>query len=89
MKSIAITKSVGAFKAKTHLSDLLKQAGQGECIEITNRGVPVAVLVSPDRLQGTPPLDVNALSARAKSRRNRLNLTVEEAQEWRKVGQKS
>ena len=37
--------SVGAFEAKTHLSDLLDRVSQGERITITRHGVPAAVLV--------------------------------------------
>ena len=37
-------KSVGLFAAKTHLSALLDQVEQGETIEITRRGRPVALL---------------------------------------------
>jgi prevent-host-death family protein len=37
--------SVGAFEAKTHLSDLLDRVRQGEKITITRHGVPAAVLV--------------------------------------------
>jgi prevent-host-death family protein len=40
-------KTVGAFDAKTHLSELLERVRQGERITITRRGVPVAVLVPP------------------------------------------
>jgi hypothetical protein len=35
-------KSIGAFEAKTHLSDLLHQVARGEKITITRRGVPAA-----------------------------------------------
>ncbi len=38
-------KTVGAFEAKTHLNQLLKQVSKGETIRITLRGVPVAKLV--------------------------------------------
>ncbi len=38
-------KTVGAFEAKTHLNQLLKQVSKGETIRITLRGVPVAELV--------------------------------------------
>jgi prevent-host-death family protein len=41
-------RSVGAFEAKTHLSQLLDEVEKGETITITRRGVPVAVLVPPD-----------------------------------------
>ncbi len=35
---------VGAYEAKTHLSELLERVAQGERITITKHGVPVAVL---------------------------------------------
>jgi prevent-host-death family protein len=37
--------SVGAFEAKTHLSELLDRVRQGEKITITRHGVPAAMLV--------------------------------------------
>ena len=40
--------SVGAFDAKTHLNELLERVSQGETIQITRRGVPVAKLVPPE-----------------------------------------
>lgn len=39
--------TVGAFDAKTHLNELLRRASQGETIQITRRGVPMARLVPP------------------------------------------
>ncbi len=39
--------TVGAFEAKTHLSQLLDQVAQGEEITITRHGEPVAKLVAP------------------------------------------
>lgn len=39
--------SIGAFEAKTHLSDLLRRVSEGETIEITKRGIPIAVLTPP------------------------------------------
>lgn len=38
-------KTVGAFDAKTHLNALLKRVSQGETIQITLRGVPIARLI--------------------------------------------
>lgn len=38
-------KSVGAFEAKTRLSELLERASRGETIVITRHGHPVARLV--------------------------------------------
>jgi len=43
-------KEVGAFEAKTHLSELLEQVSQGEEILITRRGKPVARLVPANHL---------------------------------------
>jgi len=37
--------SVGAFEAKTHLSELLERVRRGEKITITRHGVPAAMLV--------------------------------------------
>ncbi|MDX1718289.1 MAG: type II toxin-antitoxin system prevent-host-death family antitoxin [Anderseniella sp.] len=42
-------KEVGAFEAKTHLSELLELASRGEEILITRRGKPVARLVPASR----------------------------------------
>jgi prevent-host-death family protein len=39
---------VGAFDAKTHLSDLLDRVARGERITITRHGVPAAMLVPVD-----------------------------------------
>ena len=41
-------RQVGAFQAKTHLSELLDAVSRGETISITRRGRPVARLVPPD-----------------------------------------
>lgn len=44
--------TVGAFEAKTHLSELIERAAKGEEIVITRHGTPVAKLVpiaGPDR----------------------------------------
>jgi prevent-host-death family protein len=43
MKSMPIT--VGAFEAKTHLAELLRQVSAGQVIRITQRGKPVADLM--------------------------------------------
>jgi len=40
--------TVGAYKAKTHLAELLERVRRGERITITKHGVPVAVLQPPD-----------------------------------------
>jgi prevent-host-death family protein len=48
--------AVGAFDAKTHLSDLLDRVEAGEEIVITRRGKPVARLV-PVIVEATPGFD--------------------------------
>ena len=40
--------TVGIFEAKTHLTRLIRRLANGERIVITNRGKPVAMLVSPE-----------------------------------------
>lgn len=76
-------REVGAFEAKTHLSELLAAVAAGETITITRRGRPVARLVpvAPDRgealarlraLRDRIPAPVGAadiLSARDEGRR--------------------
>ena len=44
-------KSVGAYEAKTHLSELLDEASRGARISITRKGVPVAMIVPPSSLR--------------------------------------
>ena len=47
--------SIGLFEAKTHFSALLERVAQGETIEITRRGRPVAML-SPVPRESKPDL---------------------------------
>ena len=42
-------KTVGAYEAKTHLSELLDEVAHGATITITKHGVPVAVLAPATR----------------------------------------
>jgi prevent-host-death family protein len=48
--------TVGAFEAKTRLSELLDRVAHGETIQITKRGRPVALLTPPASAQ-TPDLE--------------------------------
>jgi prevent-host-death family protein len=43
-----MTKTIGAFEAKTHFSELLDLVKVGERVTITRRGEPVAMLVPLD-----------------------------------------
>lgn len=67
-------KTVGAFEAKTHLSQLLDEVEQGETITITRRGVPVARLtpLTSQAPRKTPAEAVEALLAFQK--RTKLSL---------------
>lgn len=44
--------TVGAFEAKTHLSELLDRVARGERITITRHGVPAALLVPVEEAKG-------------------------------------
>jgi prevent-host-death family protein len=50
--------TVGLFEAKAHLSELVERAGRGERIQITKRGVPVAVLGPIPRAAGRSAREV-------------------------------
>jgi len=46
--------SVGAYEAKTHLTQLLERVAKGERITITKHGVPVATLQPADSAKKKP-----------------------------------
>jgi prevent-host-death family protein len=50
--------TVGAFEAKTHLSQLLERVSRGERITIEKHGVPVAVLQPVDATRVKPAGEV-------------------------------
>jgi prevent-host-death family protein len=50
-------KEIGAFEAKTHLPKLLNRVAQGECITITRRGKPIALLVPVEPTPRLPPAE--------------------------------
>ena len=51
---------VGAYEAKTHLSELLERVSKGERIVITRHGTPVAVLAPISDRELRPALEVIA-----------------------------
>lgn len=65
------TKTVGAFEAKTHLSELLDQAARGQRFTITKRGKPVAMLVP---LEEQPRMTVDEAMAAMDEIRSRVTL---------------
>jgi prevent-host-death family protein len=67
-------KTIGAFEAKTHLSELLDLAALGERVMITRRGKPVAMLVPVSK----EPL-VTPAEAAAALRRLRVGVTLDGA----------
>ncbi len=50
--------TVGAYEAKTHLTQLLDRVAKGEKITITRHGVPVATLQPADSSKRMPVRDV-------------------------------
>jgi prevent-host-death family protein len=80
--------TIGAFEAKTHFSDLLKRAHEGEEIVITRRGEPFAKLGPIE-----PKHDVDkALDAmrqiRERAREIGIDATPEEIKEWINEGRR-
>ena len=60
---------IGAFKAKTHLSELLERVQAGERFTITKRGVPVAELAP---VASKSKTDVGAVIKRIRELRRTL-----------------
>jgi prevent-host-death family protein len=78
--------SVGAFDAKTHLSQLLDRVEHGEEIEITRRGRAIARLVP-----SKPAPDANALHALArqvKEERGSYGVTSRDIAAWKSEGRR-
>ena len=63
--------TVGAYEAKTHLSQLLQRVAAGETIAITKHGVTVALMVPPE---GAPRPDVGAAIDRLRELRKGITL---------------
>jgi prevent-host-death family protein len=79
--------SIGAFDAKTHLSNLLERANKGEEIVITKRGEPYAMLgpVKKDH----DPEEARAAIARLReyARKHPIpNVTSDEIKSWIEEG---
>lgn len=52
---------VGAFEAKTHLSQLLDKVEEGAVVKISRRGKPVAILKQDDTVSRAKALDALSL----------------------------
>jgi prevent-host-death family protein len=68
--------TVGAFEAKTHLSELLDRVANGETIQITKRGRPVALLTPPASAERPDPkrLVAEILESRKGRKLGRISL---------------
>lgn len=64
-----MTKTVGAYEAKTHLAALLDEVERGGRVTITRHGRPVAVLMPPSGLPGRTAAE--AVAALLELRRGR------------------
>jgi len=76
---------VGAFEAKTHLSELLEKVERGDRVVITRRGKPVAVLVSPEEIEGR---QVAGVIEKIRELRERVRKPYVSARELRDAGRK-
>jgi prevent-host-death family protein len=63
--------TVGAYKAKTHLAQLLERVARGEEIVITRHGHAVAMLVPPEAKK---PSDVESALQKMRKLRNGVTL---------------
>jgi prevent-host-death family protein len=63
-------RTVGAYQAKTHLSELLDAVGRGDRVVITRHGHPIAVLAPYDAVSNPDIADaIAALSGFRRGRR--------------------
>ena len=81
--------TVGAFEAKTHFSQLLKEVEKGNIVHVTRRGIPIA-LISPEK-PDREEAGQNALeriSNRRKAVCMRKKITTNDILEFRDEGRK-
>ena len=78
--------SVGAFDAKTHLNELLERVSQGETIQITRRGIPIAKLVPADSFSNRTPKEaaegIRRLRKRMKLRGVKIRKLINEGRRY-------
>jgi prevent-host-death family protein len=77
-------KVIGAFEAKTHLSQLLDEVEKGVEIGITRRGRLVARLVPPEVSQGGRELE--ALVERVREERGTFGIRLDDIAAWKSEG---
>jgi len=80
---------VGAFEAKTHFSQLLREVEKGSLVHVTRRGKPVAVIspeVIDDRQRSLDSL--SRIAARRTVLSSREKLTTRDVLNFRNHGRK-
>ena len=81
-----MTLEVGAFEAKTRLSQLLDRVRKGEKVVITKHGVPVAELVPPEASRRIDPSDLikelKTVRKRTKSGKETLRAMIAEGRRF-------
>lgn len=70
--------TVGAYEAKTHLTQLLARVAKGEKITITRHGVPVATLQPADSSKKIPVRDIIAQLKQFRSGQSLAGLSLRE-----------
>ena len=75
-----MTRTIGTFDAKTHLSELLEQVEAGESFVITRRGQPIAHLVPAQATLRRPTLEEAIEGAR--SLRAQVQANAAEVRSW-------
>lgn len=80
--------TIGAYEARTHLSEILDRVARGERVVITKHGVPVAVLQPPDPAPRKEAKQVIAELRRFRDRQRARGLLARQAEvrEWIEEG---
>ena len=82
-------RTVGAFEAKTHFSQLLREVEQGAIIHVTLRGKSVAVLKPEDGREGlTINEALERIAVRRRDIQHRERLTQEDLTDFRDEGRR-
>ncbi len=71
-------KEIGAYKAKTHLAELLDEVLAGETITISRHGTPVAVIMPVPSRQKASPQDVITKLRRLRERARLDGLSLQD-----------
>jgi len=82
-------REIGAFEAKTHFSQLLKEVEKGVVIHVTRRGKPIAVLAPEGFYQEEASQKaLKRIADRRKKISKRIHLTTEDILNFRDEGRK-